>query len=110
MYADGVECESHREEAMAFWAHLRYPTPEGPFCPTTDFGDGAIRLVTLGITYLELAEIMGNSAARQHLHSDMMRLRHVYRYPRYMHRWQEYRDAYKAYLDMMLDFRLPANR
>ena len=79
---------------MALWARLRYPAPDGPFGPTADFSDDAIRSATLGSTYLEVAEIMGNSAARHHLHSEMMRMRRVYRNPLYAHRWQDYRDAY----------------
>ena len=82
---------------------LRFPTPEGPFGPTDGFRDDAIRLSTLGFTFLELAEEIGNSAARQHSHSEMIRLRTLYRDFRYMHHWQEYRDAYEAYVHQIRD-------
>ena len=60
---------------MALRMRLRLPTPDGPFDPTEGFIDDAIHLSTLGCTYLEIAEVMGKSAERQHLHSVTMRLR-----------------------------------
>lgn len=83
------ECGSRMEESRAFWMRLRYHTPDGPFGPTEGFIDDAIRLGTLCFTYLEIAGLAGGSAARQHLESEMLRLRNVHRIPRYMRRWLE---------------------
>ena len=99
-----AECASQRNEARALWMRLRFPTPDDPFDPTEGFSDDAIRLAILGYTFLELAEEVGNSAARQHLHAEMMRLRSVNRNFRYMHHWAEYRDAYASYVNQIREF------
>ena len=82
---------------------LRFPSPDDPFDPTEGFSDDAIRLATLGYTFLELAEEIGNSAARHHLRAEMMRLGAVHRYFRFTHHWVGYRDAYEAYVHQMRD-------
>ena len=97
------ECESQRGENRALRMRLRYPPPEDPLGPTEVCSGDAVRLETLGCTYLESAEVMANSAAWNHIHSEMMRLRRVYRNPRYMHHWEEYRDAYKNYIGAARD-------
>ena len=48
-----AECVSQRNEARALWMRLRFPTPDDPFDPTEGFSDDAIRLATLGYTFLE---------------------------------------------------------
>ena len=90
------DCVSQRNEATALWVRLRFPTPEGPCGPTEGCIDDAIRLATLGYAFLELAEEVGNSAARQHLRAEVVRLRSAYRNFRYMHHWAEYRGAYES--------------
>ena len=55
-----AECTAQRE-ARSLWMRLRYQTHEDPFDPTDGFIDDAVRLATLGRTYLEISEIMGNS-------------------------------------------------
>ena len=102
-----AERVSRRNEARALWMRLRFPTPGDPFGPIEDFSDDAIRLATLGFTFFELAEEIGDSAARHHLHAEMMRLRTLYRDFRYMHHWKEYRDAYETYVNQMRDFYPP---
>ena len=77
---------------------LRFPAPGDPFGPAEGFSDDAVRLATLVYKYLELAEIIWNSAARHHLHMETIRLRGVNRNPRYMHRWREYRDSCEPYV------------
>ena len=99
-----AECISQRNEARALWMRLRFPTPEDTFDHTEGFIAEAVMLSTLGFTFLDLAEEIGNSAARQHLHAEMMRLRTVYRNYRYMHHWAEYRDAYESYVDQIREF------
>ena len=83
-----AECESHRDEAMASRMRLRFPTPGDPCDPTEGFTADAIRLAKLGYTYLELSEVMGNSAAGQNLRTEMTRARSANRNQRYMRRWQ----------------------
>ena len=95
--------------ATALRMRLRFPTPGCPFGPAEGFTDDAIRLATLGYIYLELADEMGNSAARQHLHGGVMRLGTVYRDFRYMRRWEEFGDAYEAYINQMRDFYTPGD-
>ena len=100
-----AERTSQRNEARALWMRLRFPTPEDPFGPTEGFSDDAIRLATLGCTFLELSEEIGNSSARHQLHAEMMRLRSVYRiFFCYMHHWAEYRDAYESYVNQIREF------
>ena len=99
-----AECVAQREEARSLWMRLRYPTPDDPFGPTDGFIGDAIRLATSGRTYLELAEVMGNSAARQHLRREMIRQRGMRKGPFFMSRWQEYRDAYSDYQRLLRDF------
>lgn len=62
-----------REEARALWMRL--------IGHTAGFIDDALRLATLGCTCLELAEIIGNSAARQHRHGETMRIRNSEKQP-----------------------------
>ena len=92
-----AECVAQREEARSLWMRTRYPTPEDPFDPTEGFIEDAIRLATLGCTYLELAEIMGNPAARQHIHRELLRERVRRNDPTFMNHWNEYRAAYADY-------------
>ena len=99
-----AECVEQREEARSLWTRLRYPTPGDPFGPTEGFSEDAIRLAPLGCTYLELAEVMGNSASRQHIHREFLRQRGIRNNPRPMGHWQEYRDAYADYQRLLLDF------
>ena len=54
-----AECATQREEARSLWMRLSYPTPDDPFGPSEGFSEDAIRLATLGCTYLELAEVVG---------------------------------------------------
>ena len=75
--------------------------------PTEGFSVDAIRLATLGFTFLELDGEIGNSAARQHFRGEMIRLRTLYRDFRYAHHWEEYRDAYEAYVHQIRDFHPP---
>ena len=88
---------------MALWMRLRYPTPEDPFDPTDGFSEEAVRLAALGCTYLELAEVMGNSAERHHLHRETLRQRAVHGNQSYMHHWGEYREAYAVYRMQLRD-------
>ena len=83
---------------------LRYPTPEDPLGPTDGFSGDSIRLATLGCTYLELAEAMGNSAARQHLRREMISQRGLRNDPFFTSHRQEYRDAYSDYRRLLRDF------
>ena len=68
-----------------------------------------MRRETIGYTYLELAEVVWDSAPRQHLHTEMVRLGVVRRSPRYMRRWFGYRDSYTAYVQKVRDFFQPGN-
>ena len=52
-------CESQRGEARALRMRLWYHTPDFPFVRSERFGDGPIRLKTLGFAYLSLVGIMG---------------------------------------------------
>ena len=99
-----AECVAQREEARSLWMRLRYPTPEDPFDPTDGFSEDAVRLETLGCTYLELSDVMGNSAARQHLHREMVRQRGIRNGPFFTGHWQEYREAYSSYQRLLRDF------
>ena len=99
-----ADCVEQRKEARSPWARLRYPTPEDPFDPTDGFSEDAVRLATLGCTYLELAEVMGNSAARQHLHREMIRQRGIRNDPFFMGHWEEYREACSSNQRLLRDF------
>ena len=98
------ECATQRGEAMAVRMRLRYHTPEGPSGPTEGFSGNAIRPAKIGRTYIELAEIMGNSDARQHLRREMIPQRAARNNPHFMHHWEEYRDAYAFYQHHLRDF------
>ena len=73
------------------------------FGQTEGFSDDAIRLATLGYTFLELDEEIGNSTARHHLRAEMMLLMTAYRDFRFTHHGAEYRDAYEANVNQMRD-------
>lgn len=92
---------------MALWMRPRYPTPEDPFGETEGFIDDAVRLATLGCDYLELSEVMGNSATRQHLRREMIRLMAVRNIPQYVHHWEEYRGPNAPYQQQFLDHPRP---
>ena len=99
-----AECVTKRGESRSLWMRLRYPAPEDPFGPTEGFSEDAVRLAILGCTYLELAEIMGNSVARQHLHRELLRERVSRASPHFMNHRQGYRDAYESYQRHLRDF------
>ena len=83
---------------------LRFPNPGDPFGPTEGFVENAIRLPTLGYTYLELSEIMGNSAARQHIHREMANRGTLRGNPHFANHWAEYRESYAGYKRQLRDF------
>ena len=104
-----ADCVAQREEARSLWMRLRYPTPEDPFGPKEVFSEDAARLATLGCTYIELADVMGNSAARQHLHLEMIRERRIRNTPHFANRWQAFRESYENYQRILRDFIRPLN-
>ena len=99
-----ADCVAQREEARSLWMRLRYPTQDDPFGPTDGFSEDDIRLATLGRTYLELAEGMGNSAARQQIRREMLRQRGIRNGPFFTSHWREYREAYSNYQRLLRDF------
>ena len=82
-----AERESPREEAMGVPDAFTRPTPGDPFGHTEGFADDGVRLSTSGSEYIELSDVVGNSAARKHLRAEMMRIRTANRNPRHMRRW-----------------------
>ena len=71
---------------------------------TEGFSEDAARLATLGCTYLGLAEVMGNYAARQHLHREMTPRRAVRNGTFFTDRWRGYREAYYRYRKLLREF------
>ena len=98
-----AECVARRAEVRSLWMRLMYPAPEDSFGPTGGFIEDAIVLATLGFTYLELAEVARNSAARQHIHREMTRQRGVRSIHLFTNHREERGDAYAAYRRQLLD-------
>ena len=99
-----AECVAQREAARSLRMRLRCPTPGDPFDHTEGFSEDAIRLETMGCTYLELVDVMGNSASSQHIHRELLRRRGIRNNPHFMGHWREYRDAYADYRRQLRDF------
>ena len=99
-----AECRWQREEARAIWMRLRHPAPDGPFDPTGRFPVGYIRIETIRYTHIEIAVVLGLSAACRRLRTEMPHISAATRNQCYMHRWSEYQTAYEQYANTVRDY------